>query len=143
MSASLDHDIALAGDEMGGFIFPAMHPGFDALFSFGMLVTMLQRTAIDLADLTAELPVFRVAHANVRVPFDQKGTIMRRVAEDAKSSRHVEMLDGIKIFEDGEWVLILPDAIEPQFHLFAESNDPNGAQAAVDRFSRRIEAMVT
>jgi mannose-1-phosphate guanylyltransferase/phosphomannomutase len=143
MSASLEHDIALAGDEMGGFIFPAMHPGFDALFSFGMLVTMLQRTAIDLADLTAELPVFRVAHANVRVPFDQKGTVMRRVAEDAKSSRHVEMLDGIKIFEDGEWVLILPDAIEPQFHLFAESNDPNGAQAAVDRFSRRIEAMVT
>jgi len=143
MSASLDHDIALAGDEMGGFIFPAMHPGFDALFSFGMLVTMLQRTAIDLADLTAELPVFRVAHANVRVPFDQKGTIMRRVAEEAKSSRHVEMLDGIKIFEDGEWVLILPDAVEPQFHLYAESNDPNGAQAAVDRFSRRIEAMVT
>lgn len=141
MSSSLEEGITFAGDERGGFIFPAMHPGFDAPFSFGMLVTMLQRTGLSIREIAAELPVFQLAYEQVRVPWESKGAVMRRISEESRDG-HVELLDGIKIFEKDSWVLVLPDAVEPVFHVYAESPEEDSSREIVGRYARKIEKMM-
>jgi len=138
MSTSFDAGVSFAGDEDGGFIFPALHPGFDAPFSFAKLVTMLQQTGHTLSEVADELPAFRLAYEQVRVPWEAKGTVMRRLAEENRDGAHVELLDGIKIFDQNSWVLILPDALEPLFHVYAESPEDHESRELVDRYERKI-----
>jgi mannose-1-phosphate guanylyltransferase/phosphomannomutase len=142
MDSSLTGGATFAGDERGGFIFPELHPGFDAAFSFGMLAKMLQQTGLSVREVSAELPVFRLAYEQVRVPWDAKGSVMRRISEETRDGRHVELLDGIKIFEDDSWVLVLPDAVEPLFHVYAESPDEEESRELVGRYVRKIEMMM-
>ena len=143
MASSLDGGATFAGDERGGFIFPELHPGFDAPFSFGMLVTMLQKTGLSVREVAAELPVFRIAYEQIRVPWESKGSVMRRISEETRAGGHVELLDGIKVFEDDSWVLVLPDSVEPVFHLYAESPTDEYSRDLVARYVKKIERMMT
>ncbi|AIE84798.1 sugar phosphate nucleotidyltransferase [Fimbriimonas ginsengisoli] len=142
MDSSLTGGATFAGDERGGFIFPELHPGFDAAFSFGMLAVMLQRTGLSIREVSAELPVFKLAYEQVKVPWDAKGSVMRRISEETRDGRHVELLDGIKIFEDDSWVLVLPDAVEPVFHVYAESPEEEESRELVGRYIRKIEKLM-
>lgn len=142
MASSLDDGATFAGDERGGFIFPALHPGFDAPFSFGMLLTMLQQTGHSIREVSAELPDFKLAYEQVKVPWEFKGAVMRRISEESRDGQHVELLDGIKIFEADSWVLVLPDAVEPLFHVYAESPDDGSSRELVGRWVRKIEKLV-
>lgn len=143
MATSLEVGATFAGDERGGFIFPALHPGFDAPFSFGMLAQMLQQTGLSVREVSAELPVFKLAYEQVRVPWESKGSVMRRISEETRDGRHVELLDGIKIFEDDSWVLVLPDAVEPLFHVYAESPEEDSSREMVGRYVRKIEKLMS
>lgn len=142
MTSSLDIGASFAGDERGGFIFPQLHPGFDAPFSFGMLVTLLQKTGLSIREVAAELPDFKLAYEQVRVPWESKGSVMRQIAEENRDGTHVELLDGIKIFDSHSWVLVLPDAVEPIFHIYSESPDDETSRYLVNSYVSKIERML-
>jgi len=142
MGTSVDQGVLFAGDERGGFIFPELHPGFDAPFSFGMLLQMLQQTGLSVREVASELPIFRLAYDQVRVPWENKGAVMRRISEENRDGQQVELLDGIKIFENDTWVLVLPDAVEPLFHVYAESSEEDFSRALVGRYVRKIESLI-
>jgi mannose-1-phosphate guanylyltransferase/phosphomannomutase len=48
-----------------------------------------------------------------------KGLVMR-VLNERFAGRHVDLTDGIKVFDDRGWVQALPDPDEPAIHLYAE-----------------------
>ncbi len=141
MQTSLDSFVNFAGDERGGFIFPALHPGFDAAFSLGMLLTMLQETGFDLVEVTSEMPAFRMAYEQVRVPWEAKGAVMRQLSEENRDGSRLDLLDGIKIVEPNSWVLVLPDSVDPTFHVYAESVEEGHSQALVDAYTAKIQTM--
>lgn len=138
MSTSFDVNACFAGDDNGGFIFPALHPGFDATFSFAKLITMLQKTRHTLSDLADELPTFSMGYEQVRVPWETKGLVMRMLAEENRDNPRVELLDGIKIYDGDEWVLVLPDAVEPVFHVYAESESNSRSAELVEIYEGKI-----
>jgi mannose-1-phosphate guanylyltransferase / phosphomannomutase len=141
IGTSLDAGVTFAGDDRGGFIFPEMHPGFDAPFSFGLLVTMLQKSGLTLSEVAAEVPAFPVAYEQVRCPWEAKGAVMRKISEESRDGSHVELLDGIKIYDEDSWVLVLPDAVEPLFHVYAESPEESESQKLVDDTIKKIERL--
>lgn len=143
MSSSLDAGVDFAGDERGGFIFPALHPGFDAMFSLAKLLAMLQATGLSLSEVLESLPSFALAYEQVRCPWEAKGAVMRLITEQHRDDERVELVDGIKIFNEDSWVLVLPDAVEPVFHIYAESTEPKESEALVDDYVRRIEELQT
>lgn len=141
MGTSLDAGVTFAGDDQGGFIFPELHPGFDAAFSFGKLISMLQQTGHSLSQLASELPQFHMAYEHVRCPWEAKGAVMRRIGEETRDNGRVELVDGIKIFSGDSWVLVLPDAVEPLFHVYAESEDEDHSRQMVSEYVKKIESM--
>jgi mannose-1-phosphate guanylyltransferase/phosphomannomutase len=143
MSASLEAGVYLAGDDRGGFVFPNLHPGFDAMSSLGHLVTMMQMSGLTLTDVSREIPQFQVAYETVRCPWEAKGSVMRRLSEEHRADERVELVDGIKIFSEDNWVLVLPDAVEPVFHVYAESESESDSLALVSDFVKKIETMQT
>ena len=141
MGSSLDAGVTFAGDDRGGFIFPELHPGFDAPFSLAKLIVMMQETHCSISDVTKELPQFPLAYEQVRCPWEAKGAVMRQISEESRDGKRIELVDGIKIFDEDSWVLVLPDAVEPLFHVYAESPEEQESQALVGDYVRKIEQL--
>jgi mannose-1-phosphate guanylyltransferase / phosphomannomutase len=72
-----------------------------------------------LSELVAELPTSTLIHRQVQCPWARKGLVMR-VLNERMQGREVDLLDGIKIFDERGWVQVLPDPDEPLVHIYAE-----------------------
>ena len=129
-------NLLLAGDLQGGFIFPEFHPGFDAMFAYVRLLEIAQQLGCSLAEIYDEIPPFALLHRSLPCPWEQKGRLMRHMAQSVKG--RVETLDGLKVYADHGWTLILPDASEPLIHLYAEATTESDAQQLLDHYAALI-----
>ena len=135
--------VVLGGSGDMGFIFPQLHPGFDAMFCIAKLIEMLTIQERSLAQVRAELP--RVTHksSTVRCPWTAKGALMRQMVETHTVDR-LELVDGVKIFnyKRDNWVLILPDAGEPLVHIYANSSDRGWVDETLREYRLRVQEFV-
>jgi len=74
----------------------------------------------------------------VECPWSEKGTVMRRLIEDAKQQR-VELIDGVKIYADDGWTLVLPDCEEPVFKVVTEASTSEAAERLAEHYTGKIE----
>jgi len=138
--AVTESKVIVAGDSEGGFIFPQFQPAFDGIASLCKLLDLLTQQELTLSALRQRLPAIHKHEQTVACSWDQKGAIMRQLHDETRQ-RKVEHLDGIKVFLEGGWVLVLPDASAPRFHVFGEADTSARAQKLVDSFSQRIQEM--
>lgn len=133
----------LGGSGDLGFIFPQLHPGFDAMFCIAKLIETLAVQQRSLVQARAELP--RVNHKSytMRCPWTAKGALMRHLVETHPPDR-IELQDGVKILVPGtdNWVLVLPDAGEPQVHLFANSDDRAWTARMLREYRQRVQEFI-
>jgi mannose-1-phosphate guanylyltransferase/phosphomannomutase len=141
MAAATGDDVMLAFSGAGEFIVPSFHRLIDAMFPVAKLLEFLAIQHTTLAEVAESLPAFHVAHRVVPCAWDQKGTIMRLLNEQYKDNI-VEQVDGVRIrLADREWVLIVPEADQPAFYIYAEAESDDTAAALADRYLRVIEGM--
>jgi mannose-1-phosphate guanylyltransferase/phosphomannomutase len=133
--------VDFAGDTSGGFIFSEFQPAFDSMYAFGKLLEMLARSGLSIDQIAAEIPPAHIARAAVRCPWEVKGRVMRELTHELQNEGDVELIDGIKVWRDDQWALILPDASDPYFHIYAEGNTSEAARKLLDEYVARIEAM--
>jgi mannose-1-phosphate guanylyltransferase/phosphomannomutase len=135
--------VVLGGSGEMGFIFPQLHPGFDAMFCIAKMIEMLTLQERSIGQIRSELP--RVCHRThtVRCPWTAKGALMRHLVE-THSAESLELVDGVKIFnhQHDSWVLILPDAGEPLVHIFANSDDRGWVDEILREYRARVQEFV-
>lgn len=136
-------NVVLGGSGEMGFIFPQLHPGFDAMFCIAKLIELLSLQERSLGQIRAEVP--RVCHKTytVRCPWTAKGALMRHLVE-SHAAESLELVDGVKIFnlQHDSWVLILPDAGEPLVHIFANSSDRGWVDETLREYRLRVQEFV-
>jgi len=142
MKASMRKDVVFAGAQGGGYIFPQFLPGYDAIMTFCKLLEFLSKTEEPLSEIVDSLPPYHIAQKDTFCPWDYKGLVMRRLMEAAKG-RDMELKDGIKIQDTDRWALVLPDADEPLFHVYAEADSEIRAQAEVNHYIDFIRTIVS
>jgi len=140
-AAGSERPPVLVGDADGGFIFPDFGPAFDGMASLGKMLELLCRGGRTLSELVASLPPVHKRYAPVECPWEQKGAVMRQL-HDLSAGQQVDHTDGLKIYEPGGWVLVLPDASEPLFHLYAEGDSPEVADQLLEQGRRQISLLV-
>jgi mannose-1-phosphate guanylyltransferase/phosphomannomutase len=111
--------VLFAGAVGGGYVFPEFLPAYDAVASVVKLLELLAPVKRPLSELVAELPASTLIHRQLAVPWALKGTVMRVLTERFRD-RDVDLLDGIKVFDERGWSQLLPDPDEPLVHLYAE-----------------------
>jgi mannose-1-phosphate guanylyltransferase/phosphomannomutase len=141
MEASSREGVIMAGDGAGSFIFPQFQSAIDGLMATAKLLEFLATQQTRLSEVIASLPPFSVAKKKVPCPWEAKGTVMRLLNERYRDHRR-ELIDGIKvILNDEEWTLILPDPDRPVFHVYAESNSAEQAEALADEYAHLVEEL--
>jgi mannose-1-phosphate guanylyltransferase/phosphomannomutase len=141
MEAASQEEVIMAGDGTGNFIFPQFQPAIDGLMATAKLLECLATQQTKLSEVIASLPPFYVAKRKVPCPWEAKGTVMRLLNEQYRD-HDKELIDGIKvILNDEEWTLILPDPDQPIFHVYAEANSAEQADALADEYTRLVEEL--
>jgi mannose-1-phosphate guanylyltransferase/phosphomannomutase len=139
--AAAGDGVIFAGSVGGGFVFPDFLPAYDGVASLCKLLELLAPVRKPLSKLVADLPESRVVHRQVRCPWGRKGAVMRILTERTKGKK-VETLDGIKVYEDGGWVQVLPDPDEPLVHLYAEGETEADTERLEEEFLALVEEAV-
>lgn len=141
METATRKDIIFAGAQGGGFIFPRFMPSYDALLTFCKLVEMRIKVAEPFSRIIDDMPRSFLAQRNIFCSWDQRGPVMRSLAEGAKG-KDVEFLDGIKIFSADGWVLIVPDPEELVLKIYAESDTIENAEQHINKVAELINRYV-
>ena len=133
----------LGGSAETGFIFPRLHPGFDAMYCVAKLIEMLSLQRRTLSQVRADLPQVCHKRYSMRCPWMVKGALMRYLVETHAQDR-VELIDGIRIFDRSpdRWVLVLPDAGEPLVHLFANGEDRTWVDRVLWSYRTKIQEFI-
>ncbi|WIG58448.1 MAG: Mannose-1-phosphate guanylyltransferase / Phosphomannomutase [Ktedonobacterales bacterium] len=139
-SAATSAGMALVGDGVGSFVFPEFQPVFDGMFATLKLLESLARFGTTLSDVVAGLPPYHLIRIQVNCPWEYKGKVMRILSEQYRERRE-QPIDGVKIDLGEEWVLVLPDADRPLFHVLAESRSRDAAQALADKYARVVSGL--
>ena len=135
--------VVLGGSGDMGFIFPQLHPGFDAMFGIAKLIEMLTIQERSLAEIRTDLPTVCHKSCAVRCPWKVKGALMRYLVE-THSTENLELIDGVKIVnpQNDNWVLILPDAGEPLVHIFANSENRAWVDKNLAEYRQRVQKFI-
>ncbi len=136
-------NVVLGGSGDMGFIFPQLHPGFDAMFCIAKLIEMLTIQERSLGELWTDLP--RICHRSqtVRCPWTVKGALMRHLVE-SHPAEQLELTDGVKILDPSteSWVLVLPDAGEPLVHIFSNSEDRDWVEEKLREYRAYVQDFI-
>jgi mannose-1-phosphate guanylyltransferase/phosphomannomutase len=117
--AAAEEGVIFAGAVGGGYVFPEFLPAYDAVASLCKLLELLAPVQQPVSELVSELPASTLVHRQVHCPWSLKGAVMRVLTERMRD-RQVDLLDGIKVFDERGWAQVLPDPDEPLVHVYAE-----------------------
>lgn len=126
-----------------GFIFPQLHPGFDAMFTIAKLIEILTIQERSLAQIRSELPLVCHKSITLRCPSKIQGALMRYLIETEPPER-LELIDGVKIKEyyTDNWVLILPDGGEPLVHIYANSDSKDWVEEHLQMYREKVQNFI-
>lgn len=114
---------------------------FDAIEGLVRITEYICYFNTTLGEILSEIPEFFLVKKSIRCPWELKGTVMRTIISEHKDKK-LELLDGIKLYCESGWVLIVPDADKPVFKIIAESSSGVEAEALCDKYYNLLEGMV-
>mgnify|MGYP000896152117 FL=1 len=129
-------------DDSGGSGGPSFQPTFDALISLAKILEVMTRDSLTLGQLVDMIPPIHMSKQTADCPWQSKGLVMRSLIEE-HSNDAVEMIDGLKVFHDNDWVLVLPDSDQPVFQVYSEASSQEEADALAELYLGRIERLQT
>jgi mannose-1-phosphate guanylyltransferase/phosphomannomutase len=139
--AATDEGVVLAAAPTGGFVFPDVVPGYDAVTALCKILELLAPQERPVSQLVAELPRQTLVHRALPCPWGRKGLVMRLLNEGL-ATRRVDLSDGVKAYDERGWVQILPDPDEPVVHLYAEGSTEELTEELAAEMATFVDAIV-
>jgi len=139
--AAAEDGVIFAGAVGGGYVFPEFLPAYDAVASLCKLLELLAPERRPLSELVADLPAPTLVHRQLPCPWALKGVVMRVLTERLRD-RELDLMDGIKVFEERGWAQVLPDPDEPLVHIYAEGRTEEDSKALEEEFHEMVEEIM-
>ncbi len=139
--AAAEDGVIFAGAVGGGYVFPEFLPAYDAIASLCKLLELLAPVRRPLSELVADLPAPTLLHRQLPCPWALKGAVMRVLTERLRD-RELDLLDGIKVFDERGWAQVLPDPDEPLVHIYAEGRTEEDSKALEAEYRQMVEEIM-
>ncbi len=138
LEAASSSEVILAGSTDGRFAFPQFQASFDGMFAIARLIELGASTGIPFSKVLADVPHRAFLQVSISSAWEMKGGIMRKMSEDSLE-KEATFIDGIKVHEGDDWVLVLPDQYTPYIHVVAEAKDHKAAQKLLGEYQKKVE----
>lgn len=110
---------------------------FDAFSALTKILGLMASHHVSLSELLDEIPSFFTTQRKVPVSWEAKGKVIRYLIQDPPANR-LELLDGVKVYHQDGWALVLPDPDEPICRVFSEGSSMEVAEALTDFYIHKI-----
>ncbi len=138
MESTRDESIMFVGGIWGGYIFSEFLFASDGMFTVGKILEMLAVTGLKISEIDESLPRRFQHTVDVQVPWEYKGTVMRKAMEHSDRMNR-QLVEGVKMFMDNDdSILLLPNKEKASFYVIAESNDIESAVTLSNKFSSLV-----
>jgi len=114
---------------------------FDAIAGLVNIIEYICISNTTLGQIISEIPNFFIIKKSIHCPWELKGTVMRTIINEQRGNK-IELLDGIKLYSNQGWVLIMPDADKPVFKIISESNSSIESEALCDEYYNLLERII-
>jgi len=126
--ALLKHGLSFGGEGNGGVIVPEINPCRDSVVGMGLILELLAYTGKTVTQLVKSIPRYELRKEKLSLPqgppVAETNLLSRMVQRARKEYRGytIDTLDGIKVYNDREWLHLRPSNTEPIIRIFAESS---------------------
>jgi mannose-1-phosphate guanylyltransferase/phosphomannomutase len=113
---------------------------FDALSTLVKLISYMSVRNIGIKDILSQIPEIYMTQKEIDCPWAVKGKVMRHLIEETAGGE-VELIDGIKVFHENGWALVLPDAELPKYKVYSEGYSYEVAESLADFYINKINEL--
>ncbi|MFH1372809.1 MAG: sugar phosphate nucleotidyltransferase [bacterium] len=138
MEVRREGDVDFVGGTRGGFIFPGFQMGADAMLAAVRMLEMMAQTQSSPATIRARFEHLQRRMISVPCPWAKKGTVMRKLISGSEDKRR-QLIDGVRIFENDGWVLVVPDRLTAAFNIIAESGSGEETTRLIDQYRELVD----
>ncbi|MGI6778679.1 MAG: sugar phosphate nucleotidyltransferase [Acetivibrionales bacterium] len=110
---------------------------FDAIAGLVKILDFMSLNNYKLSQLVDMIPDFHINRKQVECPWNAKGKVIREIIQD-KNNQIMETLEGVKVYNDKGWVLVLPDTEQPVCSVISESSSAEFAEELTDIYVSKI-----
>lgn len=110
---------------------------FDAIAGFVKLLEFMSTNHLSLSELVDMIPEIHMHRQEVECDWNAKGKVIRKLIQEHTGSK-LETLEGVKVYSDGGWVLVLPDAEKPVCSVIGESVTAEFAEELTNIYVRKV-----
>lgn len=127
----------LLGNEIKEEMLDQFTMHFDAMAGLVKILDFMKTSNYTLSELVDMIPDFHINKKEVECSWDAKGKVIRQIIQDS-SGESIETLEGVKIYQDNGWVLVLPDAEQPVCKVISESYSAEFAEELSNIYVNKI-----
>ena len=137
-----EKNAVIGGEGNGGVIYPSSHYGRDALVGIALFLTHLAKKNMSISELRASYPNYVISKNKVELT--PSIDIDNLVSKISKKYSHVEqnVIDGLKLEFEDEWVHLRKSNTEPIIRIYAESKDVEKANMLASRFVEEVKSLM-
>jgi len=113
---------------------------FDALSTMVKLISFMAGQDVGLKEILSQIPEIYMTQKETDCPWAAKGKVMRQLIEETAGDQ-VELIDGIKVYHENGWALVLPDAELPKYQVYSEGYSHEFAEGLADFYINKINEL--
>ncbi|MCX8200341.1 MAG: phosphoglucosamine mutase [Candidatus Micrarchaeota archaeon] len=129
---------AMGGEEVGGIIWPDVHPGKDAILSSLKIALMLVQQKKKLSEVVDSLPkLFNVKEKIEAGP--ERFEKINRLQEKMRGLGNAIVIDGVRLDFDDGWCIARASGTENFIRVFGEAKSEKRAKELVDLMKKELD----
>jgi phosphomannomutase len=138
-----DTDAVIGGEGNGGVILPELHYGRDALVGIALFLTHLAKSGKPVSHLKASYPGYIISKNKMELTPEIDVDYILEKLKDKYKNRPVNVIDGVKIEFDTEWVHLRKSNTEPIIRIYAEGSTLSVADSLANKIKSDIRELLS
>lgn len=132
----------IGGEGNGGIIYPELHYGRDALVGIALFLSHLAESNKTMSILKAAYPHYHISKNKIELTPEINVDKVLKAIETKYQNSPINLIDGVKIEFDKEWVHLRKSNTEPIIRIYTESESQNTANNLANKIISDIKEII-
>lgn len=137
-----EENAVIGGEGNGGIIYPELHYGRDALVGIALFLSHLAKFDKMVSILRKTYPDYHISKNKIQLTDDIDLDAVLKKVRDKYKTQPVNVVDGLKIEFDKEWVHLRKSNTEPIIRIYSESQSKSTANTLAQKIMADISEIL-
>lgn len=136
------HNAVIGGEGNGGIIYPELHYGRDSLVGIALFLSHLAKFGKSTSMLRAQYPDYHISKNKIELSSEINVDLILNGIQKKYKKYPINIIDGVKIEFDKEWIHLRKSNTEPIIRIYAESQSETTAENLAEKIISDIKELM-